>query len=114
MDHSLWLEISKHGEKISKIPKPDEEISQIPTHGEKISKIPKHSENICKIPKNGGMPYCQHILYNPPVALLFSMFITENFQVKLLPCEYNRQISANTKGGRWAKYFRWESQRENS
>ena len=60
------------------------------------------------------MPYYQHILYHPPVALLFSMFINENFQVKLLPCEYNRQISANTKGGRWAKYFRWESQRKNS
>jgi len=30
--------------------------------------------------------------------------------VKLLPCEYNRQISANTKGGRWAKYFRCDQE----
>jgi len=30
--------------------------------------------------------------------------------VRLLPCEYNRQISGNTKGGRWTDYFRCDKE----
>ena len=85
-----------------------------PKYPNMMKKYPKDPHMVKKYPKYPNMMECLIISTFYIIHLWFSMFINDNFQVKLLPCEYNRQISANTKGGRWAKYFRWEAQIENS